>query len=171
MEQRQTAAGGEDISRAPWYVGKIQREDCDLAVLAGNVGDFLVRLSSKGDKYVVVVNDHGTPQNFACTVHKGPKKGEGIFAGKKYEGMMNVLMHLRANPLNGKKGQLYYLGKPASEKAWYVGAMDRGECEKTVLAAGKSDYMVRLASNRKQFVIVINDGTGKIVNCPIGIGT
>ena len=63
-----SAVGGEDISRAPWYVGETERDDCDKAVCAANKGDFLVRLNSKGDKYVICVNDSGTPQNFqVCT--------------------------------------------------------------------------------------------------------
>ena len=84
--------------------------------------------------------------------------------------MMSVLHAMRSNPIQGKKGTLYYLGKSASECDWYVGGMQRGECEKMVLAAGKSDYCVRLASNKKQYVVVINEGNGKIKNCPIRIG-
>ena len=92
------------------------------------------------------------------------------FGGKDYDSMMAVLFTMRSNPIQGKKGQLYYLGKSASECEWYVGMQNRAECEKMVLAAGKSDYCVRLASNKKQYVVVINEGNGKIKNCPIKIG-
>ena len=64
LESRQNIKGGQDISRAAWYVGTVDREDCDKAVVAANNGDFLVRLNSKGDKYVICVNDKGTTQNF-----------------------------------------------------------------------------------------------------------
>lgn len=50
----------------------------------------------------------------------------------------------------------YVLGNPACEKEWYVGTMERNECEKMVMAAGKCDYLVRLASDMKNYAIVIN---------------
>ena len=34
--------------QAKWYVGKTPRVECDKAVLAANVGDWLVRMSSNG---------------------------------------------------------------------------------------------------------------------------
>ena len=89
--------GGQDITRAAWFVGKIDREDCDKAVIAANNGDFLVRLNSAADKYVICVNDKGTTQNFQCDIMPGSDKIK--FGGKNFDSMMDVLFHLRSNPI------------------------------------------------------------------------
>ena len=37
--------------------------------------------------------------------------------------------------------------------------MKHGDCKKLVLAGDKGDYVVRLASNRMHYVLVVNAGT------------
>jgi hypothetical protein len=54
------------------------------------------------------------------------------------------------------------LGNPACDKEWYVGTMNRNDCEKMVMAAGKCDYLVRLASDAKNYAIVINQVSGRV---------
>ena len=48
--------------------------------------------------------------------------------------------------------------------------MAKPECDKMVLAAGKSDYLIRLASDKKDYVLCINQGNGKAKNCKIFTG-
>jgi hypothetical protein len=40
--------------------------------------------------------------------------------------------------------------------------MNRNDCEKMVMAAGKCDYLVRLASDAKNYAIVINQVSGRV---------
>eukprot|EP00040_Diaphanoeca_grandis_P037519 m.244649 g.244649 ORF g.244649 m.244649 type:complete len:626 (-) comp33833_c3_seq1:424-2301(-) len=155
--------GVEDISKAAWYVGRINRIECDKAVLVANPGDWLVRMSSNGSTYVICVNDNGQCQNFQVHI-RGKKYNMG---GVDFNSVMECLMFLKNNPINGRSGRLYYLGKPAQEMKWYVGAMEKTECDKMVLAAGKSDYLVRLASDNKNYVLCINQGNGKCKNCKV----
>jgi len=172
LENQQIIKGGEDISRAKWYVGKVDREDCDKAVQAAGYGDFLVRLNSKGDKYVVCVNDHGQAQNMLVEIiMEGKKKGQVKFSGKTYKSIMDLLNRFREEPIKGTSGREYILKESASDCDWYVGGMNREDCEKLVLAGGKSDYVVRLARNKIQYVLVVNEGKGKILNAGIDIGT
>ena len=42
------------------FAGGLSRARCEAAVLASGHGDFLVRESSRADKFVLVVNDNGT---------------------------------------------------------------------------------------------------------------
>lgn len=165
-EPKDVIKGVEDISKAKWYVGKTPRVECDKAVLAANVGDWLVRMSSSGTTYVICINDSGICQNYQVHI-KGKKFSMG---GVDFNSVMECLMFLRANPINGRAGRLYYLGKPASDSVWYVGAMAKPECDKMVLAAGKSDFLIRLASDRKDYVLCINQGNGKAKNCKIFTG-
>lgn len=155
--------GVEDISKAPWYIGKTSRVECDMAVMAANSGDWLVRMSSNQQTYVICVNDNGVCQNFQVHI-KGKKFNMG---GIDFNSVMECLMYLKNNPINGKSGRLYYLGNPASEMKWYVGAMNKEECDKMVLAAGKSDYLVRMASDKVNYCLCINQGNGKAKNCKI----
>jgi len=161
--QNDVIQGVDDISKAPWYVGRTVRVECDKAVLVANAGDWLVRMSSKGDTYVICVNDNGQCQNFQVAI-MGKKFRMG---GVDFGSVMECLMYLKNNPINGRSGRLYYLGKPANEMKWYVGAMAKEECDKMVLAAGKSDYLVRLASDKKNYVLCINQGNGKAKNCKV----
>ena len=48
---------GSPVVRQPWFPYGVTRETCEAAVQAGGHGSFLVRMSSSGDKYVLVVND------------------------------------------------------------------------------------------------------------------
>jgi len=187
LETKKAIEGGEDISRAKWYVGKIDREDCNKAVTAANFGDFLVRLNTKGDKYVICVNDHGQAQNMQVDIvaklsaedeewaamrgsDEAKEVGKIKFAGKTYDSIMDLLNRFREVPIKGAGGRKYLLKESASDCDWYVGAMERADCEKLVLAGGKSDYVVRLASNKIQYVLVVNAGKGTILNCGINIG-
>eukprot|EP00036_Acanthoecidae_sp_10tr_P004174 CAMPEP_0182942148 /NCGR_PEP_ID=MMETSP0105_2-20130417/50140_1 /TAXON_ID=81532 ORGANISM="Acanthoeca-like sp., Strain 10tr" /NCGR_SAMPLE_ID=MMETSP0105_2 /ASSEMBLY_ACC=CAM_ASM_000205 /LENGTH=667 /DNA_ID=CAMNT_0025081847 /DNA_START=64 /DNA_END=2067 /DNA_ORIENTATION=+ len=163
--KKQSFLGSEDISRAKWYLGLTNRLECDKAVLAAGSGDFLVRMSSKKDKYVVVVNDAGKPQNFLCHIVTGTSKVK--MGGVEFESIMSALQYLKVNPLHSRTGGMYVLGDPACDKEWYVGLMDRDQCEKMVLAAGKCDYLVRLASDLKNYAIVINQGDGSCKHCKI----
>jgi len=126
----------------------------------------LVRMSSSKDKYVVVVNDDGVPQNFQCFVTESSKVK---MSGAEFNGMMECLMYLKRNPITSKSGSLYVLGNPACDKEWYVGMMDRPAAEKMVLAAGKCDYVIRLASDRKNYVLVLNQGDGTCKHCKIHV--
>ena len=72
----------------------------------------------------------------------------------------HTFRYLKVNPLTSASGGMYVLGNPASDKAWYVGMADRNEVEKMVLAAGKCDYVIRLASDKQNYAICINQGDG-----------
>lgn len=55
---------------APWYVGSMNREECEGSVRRGATGEFLVRRRSKGG-YAVCVNDHGEIRNFSVAREEG----------------------------------------------------------------------------------------------------
>ena len=69
----------EDIYDAvpQWFTPNLSREDCDKAVAQGNPGDYLVRESAKGDRYVICVNHLGKSKNFQILVEDGKYKFSG----------------------------------------------------------------------------------------------
>jgi len=142
-------------TKAAWYVGNISREEIDLAVLAADNGDFLVRLTTDKKAYVVCVNDNSkATQSFKVIVQPDSKL---LFAGIKFDTLEDVVENIRRNPINAKSGRLVYLANSGSTCTWFCGRMERDACEKLVMSAGHCDYLVRLDPNCKHYVLVLND--------------
>ena len=55
---------GKPVTTEPWFAGHFDKLDVEKAVLAAPHGHFLVRKSSDGRKFVVVVHDRGQAANF-----------------------------------------------------------------------------------------------------------
>jgi len=142
-------------TKAAWYVGSISREEIDLAVLAADNGDFLVRLTTDKKAYVVCVNDNSkATQSFKVIVQPDMTL---LFGGSKFDSLEDVVENIRRNPINAKSGRLVYLANSASTCTWFCGRMERDACEKLVMSAGHCDYLVRLDPSCKHYVLVLND--------------
>ena len=88
---------------------------------------------------------------------------------KNHSCLEDVVDDLRRNPVQAKNGMLVYLSNSASNYTWFVGRMDADACEKTVMAAGHCDYLVRVDPGCEHYVLVIND-QGAIKNFKVQNG-
>ena len=62
----------------PWFAGRIDRDACETAIVNGQDGNFLVRESSKGDKFIICLRVGGRPKNFQIHIVNGKYKFSGI---------------------------------------------------------------------------------------------
>jgi len=90
---------------APWFVQSMPRRECEAKVRSADHGDFLVRLSSTKDKYVLVVNDCGNPYTFSILVAPDGAGGGGsaggvTFGGLKYASVPALCEALKTTPFN-----------------------------------------------------------------------
>jgi len=140
-------------------VGVSTREELDLAVLAADSGDFLVRLDTARTSYVVCVNDNKkSTHSFKVKVNGGSL----LFQGKDYDTMEDVVEALRRDPITTKSGAQVFLADSASQCNYFVGRMDPDAVDKMLLAAGHCDYLVRTNSACDNYVLAVNDnGIGK----------
>eukprot|EP00039_Didymoeca_costata_P001779 m.55053 g.55053 ORF g.55053 m.55053 type:complete len:663 (+) comp10963_c0_seq1:222-2210(+) len=105
-----------DDNRAPnWYAGKLARDICERVVARAETGNFLVRKSSRNDKIVVCINDHGSTMNLLINVTPA---GQFEFAGNDLKSLFDVVYLLRQRPLQGKSGMIRVnLPAPGLDKA------------------------------------------------------
>eukprot|EP00039_Didymoeca_costata_P029518 m.25012 g.25012 ORF g.25012 m.25012 type:complete len:513 (-) comp7665_c0_seq1:245-1783(-) len=75
-----------------WLGIKIGREECEKKVANANHGDFMVRLSSKGDKYVLVVNDKGHACSFSVSMN--PQK-QYVFGASTHDSVKTLVESMR----------------------------------------------------------------------------
>lgn len=77
----------------------------------------------------------------------------------RYDCLEEGIDQLRRQPLELPSGRTVYLAKSASHCKWFVGAMERAECGRLLMAAGNCDYLVRLqvTGERAEYEICIND--------------
>lgn len=66
-----TMGGAARLEDGAWYFGGTDRDSCDDLVLGGGEGAFVVRDSSSGRGYVLMVNENGETVNYAI--------GRGVF--------------------------------------------------------------------------------------------
>mmetsp|Transcript_11835 Transcript_11835/g.30409 ORF Transcript_11835/g.30409 Transcript_11835/m.30409 type:complete len:561 (+) Transcript_11835:283-1965(+) len=96
---------GKPCSLEPWFAGDYTKPDVETAVLAGKQGEFLIRKSSDGRKYVVVVHDCGQAANFTVDPVPPAKTGkaaqEYCFGTLKFDTLDEVVAWLCTNSLRG----------------------------------------------------------------------
>jgi len=91
-----------------WNVGQIKKAESDKRVKAGNHGEFLIRESSRGDRHIVCVNDHG--EVFEALVRH--VEGQYVFMSREFKDLPSIVEHLQRNPLYNKQGLPLYVDKP-----------------------------------------------------------
>jgi len=94
-----------------WYAGEMDKNVCNKLVLAGPSGSFLVRVSSAGDRYVIVINDHGTAGPYQVKITPSKRL---LWREDEYNTLADVVNNIRANPFKGMSKKIIELGKPAS---------------------------------------------------------
>lgn len=97
----------------PWYVGKMNRAECKVAVTSGNPGDFLVRDSTDGKKMVIVLCGRGQGETANYQILRGDNHMY-IVSGVPYRHVSDVLQSMRDNHPNGNDGKPLPLGKVAN---------------------------------------------------------
>lgn len=93
---------GRPAIRTSWFAGHLPRPPVDKAVLASGHEAFLIRKSSAGDKYVLVINDSGNIVNINIG-NVGDGKGGWYFSSRKQSfcTLNLVLESFRERPLAG----------------------------------------------------------------------
>jgi len=71
----------------PWFDTGLGRVKVEMIVAGAPHGGFMVRLSSSRDKYVLVVNDKGTPCSYSITLDSG----SFVFGGIKHATLPAVI--------------------------------------------------------------------------------
>ena len=103
------AAQAQAVEAPAWYAGKLGRSACEGVVTSGRPGDFVVRESTRGDKCVICVNDHGVAKNLLINVLPS---GMYQFAGKELNSLNDVVYMLRQRPIEGKSGKIMLNAPP-----------------------------------------------------------
>ena len=103
--------GGAEGGNELWDVGVMKKSPCEMAVVAANNGDFLVRRIKAGGKAVVCINDGGKAQNFTIPCNARDMLEYG---GKEHSDMSSVIDLMRANPPTSSGGEKLWLMDAAS---------------------------------------------------------
>lgn len=100
------------VEKKNWFAGKLSKDECNAAVTKANDGDFLVREFKAGGKYVVCVNDGGTPANY--TIKQDPAHDNKYKYGSEFrddiEGIVDLM---RVQPPSNKSGKRLWLMEAA----------------------------------------------------------
>lgn len=86
----------------PWYVGGMSREETYRKVLQAGHGEFLVRLSSSGSKYVMVVNDRGSTTNIIIKI-EGFESFSANGTSRRYSSLEEAVDGMRKRHIKGPK--------------------------------------------------------------------
>eukprot|EP00037_Helgoeca_nana_P008478 m.75497 g.75497 ORF g.75497 m.75497 type:complete len:547 (+) comp18968_c0_seq1:354-1994(+) len=92
-----------------WYAAGFDRADVETAVAAGEHGAFAVRMSSSGDKYVLVVNDIGAICSYSIT----QVNRRWTFGGSAHSTIQGVINHIKVKPFQSKNTPDLRLGNSA----------------------------------------------------------
>eukprot|EP00035_Acanthoeca_spectabilis_P002761 m.89419 g.89419 ORF g.89419 m.89419 type:complete len:503 (+) comp11740_c0_seq2:1823-3331(+) len=95
--------------RESWFSSSMERGQMEAAVAAGGHGAFAVRMSSTGDKYVLVVNDKGDVCSYSIT--RAGKRW--AFGGSAHSTIEDVVHHIKTMPFQSKNTPTLTLGSPA----------------------------------------------------------
>jgi len=101
---------GFPVPQQRWFaVPSMGRAEVEGAVQAGGHSSFAVRMSSTGDKYVLVVNDSGAVCSYSIT--KSGRKW--VFGGSAHRTIDEVVAHIKVNPFQSKTTPALTLGSSA----------------------------------------------------------
>lgn len=93
---------GSPAVRQPWFPYNATRETCEAAVKAGGHGAFLVRMSSSGDKYVLVLNDTASVCSYTIVKTVSPSGSRFAFGGSVHDSVEELITHIHTKPFQSK---------------------------------------------------------------------
>jgi len=97
----------------PWLSIDMDRATSERIVKEAGHGDFLVRLSSSGDKYVLVVNDTKIACSYSITM--SPDK-QFVFGGQVHASVAEVIEAMKVTAFKSQKTYEMMLANPAKPK-------------------------------------------------------
>ena len=94
-----------------WFSMGMTRQECEDMVRNAKHGDFMVRLSTSGEKYVLVVNDQKHACSYSITMNSTK---QFVFGGTIHECVENVVDMMKSKPFKSQHTEELTLVDPAS---------------------------------------------------------
>lgn len=114
--------GAASAEHEKWYVGDMDKKLCNQLVGNAESGNFLVRIGSTQDRFVVAINDQGEVGPYQVKI---TPEGGLLWREQVYLDIDAVVMSIRANPFKGMSGQMVQLGAPASGGGYHPSTVTR----------------------------------------------
>eukprot|EP00039_Didymoeca_costata_P010626 m.143592 g.143592 ORF g.143592 m.143592 type:complete len:715 (+) comp14901_c0_seq4:288-2432(+) len=164
-----------------WYIGKLDRDEARAKVMPGPQGTFLVRDSSDGKLFVL-----GLKTGNDYTQYRILKNPDGTLnvGNDQFDTLDDCVNQMRETPIvhetvegnilispeNPVEGCWFHISaarriarecefdEPIDTCAWYAGDFTRETADAAVRTAFPGSFLVRPASEKDKFVLVVNEG-------------